>query len=964
MARIPNEAIDRIKQTTDIIALIQSRGTTLKQKGTNWTGLCPFHNDTNTPNLIVTPSKGLFRCMAADCGKTGNVIQFVQYHDGLSFRHAFELLDKGGKAAFENATTAQPKKSQTVKLDCPVAPEEENILERVADYYHSRLSSPDGQAALEYLKTRGLELSETTLKRFRIGVSDRTLGLRIPHSRTLKGETIRKQLIATGVYRKKTKREHLIGCLTIPITNLQGETTQIYGRRIARCAKDERHLYLAKKQDGIFNAEILKPDSKAAKEIILCESILDALTFYHAGMENVTCTYGTSNFSAELLEAIKAAKIETVKLAFDADKSGEEATAKVSEILQRLGIQVYQIKFPWESDVNQYAKDQGKNALQQSVRDAQLIDRKSDTLSLNEEPLTDSNKSQKSSEEPSNESRAPSSFLAAKLAAEAAIYAAKGKNISLPVETLTESKNTAETELKQVGDYHSFELENRSYRIGGLHKNNTLEVLRITLRITSESLMHVDSLDLYRDGERRKYIDRASEETLLSKEQIKRDIGKLLLTLEQSQEERLNGPADETEAHELTTEEETEALELLQSKDLLKRITEAYDKAGIVGEKINKLAAYLACVSRKLSRPLAVIIQSTSAAGKSALMDAVLSFFPAEEQIKYSAMTGQSLYYLGETNLKHKILAIVEEEGAEKASYALKLLQSEGELTIASTGKDPHSGRMETQEYHVEGPVAICLTTTSIDIDEELMNRCLVLTVDESKAQTERIHKLQREARTIEGIIAREERKTILHQMQNAQRLIKPMRIANPYAKHLTFTSGRTRTRRDHEKYLTLIDTIALLHQHQRKLITHKIGDKEIHMLPVTLDDIEAANQLAPEVLGRSLDELPPQTRRLLEHIKQLVKKKIETTKEQKLSTFTRKELRESSGWSQTQIHRHLSNLVDLEYIRAQGSKNGVQIRYELLTELTEQKLYTIGLIDVAKLRKKEAKKQAAKKKK
>ena len=113
----------------------------------------------------------------------------------------------------------------------------------------------------------------------------------------------------------------------------------------------------------------------------------------------------------------------------------------------------------------------------------------------------------------------------------------------------------------------------------------------------------------------------------------------------------------------------------------------------------------------------------------------------------------------GESNPKHKILAIVEEEGAEK-NYALKLLQSEGELTIASTGKDPRSGRMETQEYHVEGPVAIVFTTTSIDIDEGVMNRCLVLTVDESKEQTERIHELQRLARTPEGILRLKDAKT------------------------------------------------------------------------------------------------------------------------------------------------------------------------------------------------------------
>jgi hypothetical protein len=198
-------------------------------------------------------------------------------------------------------------------------------------------------------------------------------------------------------------------------------------------------------------------------------------------------------------------------------------------------------------------------------------------------------------------------------------------------------------------------------------------------------------------------------------------------------------------------------------------------------------------------------------------MDAVLSFFPEEERIKYSAMTGQSLYYLGETNLKHKILAVVEEAGAERASYALKLLQSEGELTIASTGKDPATGKMVTQEYHVEGPVMIFLTTTAIDLDEELQNRCLTLTVDESAEQTERIHRVQRQRRTLAGLVAHQTRQDTLRKLRNAQRLLSPLHVVNPYAPELTFATARTRNRRDHEKYLTLIDAIALLHQFQRE---------------------------------------------------------------------------------------------------------------------------------------------------
>ena len=103
------------------------------------------------------------------------------------------------------------------------------------------------------------------------------------------------------------------------------------------------------------------------------------------------------------------------------------------------------------------------------------------------------------------------------------------------------------------------------------------------------------------------------------------------------------------------------------------------------------------------------------------------------------------------------------------------------------------------------------LTTTAIDLDEELLNRCLVLTVDEDRAQTQAIHKKQREAQTLEGLLAKRERDEILRVHQNAQRLLKPLFVANPYARELTFLDSQTRTRRDHMKYLTLIRSIALL---------------------------------------------------------------------------------------------------------------------------------------------------------
>jgi hypothetical protein len=481
------------------------------------------------------------------------------------------------------------------------------------------------------------------------------------------------------------------------------------------------------------------------------------------------------------------------------------------------------------------------------------------------------------------------------------------------------------------------------------------------LRLRAGERFHLDQVDLCRDAERRRFIERAAEETGLTADLLKRDVARLLLAVEQAQAE-LAKPAENVAAQvTLTPEERDAALTWLREPNLIGRLREAFHQAGIIGEESNTLVAYLAGVSRKLERPLAIIIQSASAAGKTTLMDAVLSFFPEEERVKYSAMTGQSLYYLGETNLKHKILAVVEEAGAEKASYALKLLQSEGELTIASTGKDPQTGKMVTQEYHVEGPVMIFLTTTAIDLDEELQNRCLTLAVDETPEQTQRIHRVQRERRTLAGLLAHEQRKDLLTRLRNAQRLLSPLAVVNPFAPALTFATARTRNRRDHEKYLTLMDAIALLHQHQRQRGQHLVNGRTVEFVEVTLDDIALANELAPEVLGRSLDELTPQTRRLLGHIRELMKAKRSgsATGHQGakakvgagFACFSRKELRDLCGWSLTQVRVHLERLVELEYLAVRHGRLGSQFVYEVLFDLdAPEAVAHVGLLDVAKL--------------
>jgi hypothetical protein len=260
---------------------------------------------------------------------------------------------------------------------------------------------------------------------------------------------------------------------------------------------------------------------------------------------------------------------------------------------------------------------------------------------------------------------------------------------------------------------------------------------------------------------------------------------------------------------------------------------------------------------------------------------------------------------------------------------------------------------METQEYHVEGPVMIFLTTTAIDIDEELMNRCIVLTVDENREQTRAIHDQQRENETLDGLLTGKRGASVRKLHQNAQRLLRPLSVVNPFAKELRFIDDQARRRRDHMKYLSLIRSIALLHQHQREVKTAQTDDCEaVEYVEVTRADIALANRLSDQVLGKSIDELPPQTRRLLIELHALVSKECDTQDlRQTEYRFTRRFIRERLGWGQTQVKLHVDRLIEMEYVVSHRSI-GRRVEYELLYDGRgrEGQPTMCGLIDVTKL--------------
>jgi hypothetical protein len=305
---------------------------------------------------------------------------------------------------------------------------------------------------------------------------------------------------------------------------------------------------------------------------------------------------------------------------------------------------------------------------------------------------------------------------------------------------------------------------------------------------------------------------------------------------------------------------------------------------------------------------------------------------------------------MGQQNLKHKILAVAEEEGVAQAAYALKILQSDGQLRIAAAGKNTGSGRQQTESYEVEGPVMMFLTTTAEQPDVELQNRCLTLHVNESPEQTAAIHARQRLAYTPEGHLAESQREAILKLHQNAQRLLQPMRVDIPWAEQLQFRHDQTRMRRDHVKYLSLIASITLLHQYQRTRTTRTVNGQVVESLVATIEDGELAERLASEVLGQSLDGLLPQTRQLLILIDDYVNRRSQSEKKPRaLIRFTQRELREALGWSDFAIRKHLARLLELEYVLSYRTMAKNQREYQLLYDGQgrDGEKFLLGLIDV-----------------
>jgi len=966
VARIGKAEIARLNAEVAVQRLAESRGLELtEQPSGDLAGPCPW---CGTAGALVIDAENAWAC--SSCAKAGGAVEWVMATEGVSLSLAVEMLREGLPLS-DGPVGSVPKKASTSKLPpFDAGLPDEVLLGEVAAFYHrTLLEAPE---AGEFLERRGLADAEL-VDAFRLGFSNRNLAYRIPNRQRAAGKKLRQQLQSLGVL-ASSGHEAFRGSLVVPVCDVDGRVVQLYGRKIGThlVAGTQLHTWLHGPVP-LFNAATMATNT----EVVLVGSVLDALSLWSAGFRHVMAVAGGEGFDRSHLEAMQLAGVTRVLLGF---RRGGDAADRVATALLRVGIECFAIGWPAGMDANDYALASANptDAFAKAIRSAAWMGKGPAPKRRRQAPVPKAPAG-------ASEERAADEPVPAATEAEPAL-AGPGVVEDLGVEHDVDEDHAVNEDEDEEGDEEGEPLlaspvppapadvagewdgealrltfGERHWRVRNLEKCTSFDSLRLNVCVSVPASprgpgFHVDVFDLLSARARAGFVRDAAAEIHVEAKVLKDDLAKVFGAADAFVEAAIRRAQEPEDPRvELDEDERATAMELLTDRHLIERISADFARAGMVGETTNCLIGYLAAVSRKLAQPLAVIVQSTSAAGKSALMEAVLDFVPAEERIKYSAMTGQSLYYLGEHDLAHKVLAIAEEEGAERASYALKLLQSEGELSIASTGKDTSTGRLTTHEYKVTGPASIFLTTTAIDVDEELLNRCIVLTVDEDQAQTRAIHDRQRRAHTLDGLVAGNERAAVLKQHQDAQRLLEPIAVVNPFADRLGFMDAATRTRRDHVKYLTLINAIALLHQHQRRRHGATTADgTTITYIEATLEDIELANTLAHEALGRSLDDLPPQTRRLLDALDAMVSAiAADRVIERDKVRFTRRDARERLGWGDTQLKIHLARLVDLELVWVHRTERAGAFVYELAWDASmgDKRRFLPGLVDVGALR-------------
>lgn len=886
--------IERVKRANPIEQLVGER-VALRRKGKLLVATCVFHRE-KTPSLTIYPDEARFHCFG--CGADGDVIAFLMQAEKLTFPETVKRLCTRASIPLPEvlggAPQQPPRRASKPSSSAPPASAGNDAaaalpagfaLTAVVDHYHRTLC--ETKLAQDYLARRGFTDFDI-LRALKVGYADGSLLRAVPRA----GE-LREALRSLGVITDKD-RELLGGCIVVPIPDpVSGAWVNLYGRGV----KVDRHCYLPRPMGGVPNFQA----ARAAGEVVLAESILDALSFLQAGITTTLPLFGTNGFTADLFDLLKRERVKGVILALDNDEPGRKATAALKEKLTAAGIAVRVATLP------------------DGIKDPNelLVSRNGDAGEAFRKLVDEAEPRPAAAPVPAAAEPEPPPASAPAPAAPAPAVAASADAPSSTAAGITREDGQLVLRREGLG-YHA-----RVYPLA-------LGRLRATVRLDKGQAFHVDTIDLYASRSRAEFAKRAHKLTGESPDAIEADLLALVVEAEKKTDEE--PPEGSAAPAVMSAPDRDEALGFLRRPDLLDAVAREIEALGYVGEPVVTRLLYLVAISRKLADPLSAIVLSPSGAGKSGATEVIERVTPPEDVVLITRLTPQSLYYTPPGFLDRKLVIVEERYGSMEADYSIRVLQSRKKLIAAAPVKDPSTGNMRTKVFTVEARAAFIEATTASSVNHENATRCFELSMDESVEQTRRIHERQRLSKTKAGLELRARAEAICRRHWNAQRLLEPLPVVIPFAHLIHFPDAWMRTRRDHARFLNLIEVSAFLHQYQR--------EREDAAVVASVADYAVAYALAGEVLAETLTDVRRPLREAHSRIQALCREGD--------GTVSRREIREALGEPDSTVRRWLADLVELEYLaQVEQSRGGAgrSVRYRLVERDEIRKERPLGLL-------------------
>ena len=328
---IPEETLNQIQSQVNIVDIV-SQYVSLKKRGKNYFGHCPFH-DERTPSFSVTEEKQIYHCFS--CGRGGTVFSFISEIEGLSFVESVAKVAELAQIPFENKYSSSRPSVQDTHQPLITA------HEKAAEFYqHVLLQTRGGEKALEYLQQRGYTLE--TIQTFKMGLAlkDRTYVTNLIKQIPLTPQ----QMEESGLFiaRNDDFIDRFYHRIMIPLRNEQGKVIAFSGRILPNdeeMVDEQEAKYLNSsetpifnKRQFLFNYDLAKSAIRKSGQVVLYEGYMDVIASWQAGAKNGVASMGTS-LTKEQIQILSRVANEII-IAYDSDRAGLDATNRAIELLQ------------------------------------------------------------------------------------------------------------------------------------------------------------------------------------------------------------------------------------------------------------------------------------------------------------------------------------------------------------------------------------------------------------------------------------------------------------------------------------------------------------------------------------------------------------------------------------------------------------------------------------------------------